>query len=87
MLARADGERPDGLTLLPLEGDKPLPWDITVASTLAQSHIDASSHTAGGATELAASRKEAKYSCLTQSHIFQPVALETLTSYVTSVDG
>ena len=94
-LARTDGKRPDGLTMLPWEGGKPLTWDITVTSTLAHSYIHASCHIAGGAAELAASRKEAKYSCLTQSHVFQTIALETLvlvspqrsTLYVTSVDG
>ena len=35
-LARTDGKRSDGLTLLPWAGGKPLTWDITVASTLAQ---------------------------------------------------
>ena len=38
----------------------------------------ASSHRAGGAAELAASRKKAKYFCLPQSLLFQPIALETL---------
>jgi len=70
--------------MLPREGGKPLTWDITVANTLAQSYIHTSSHMAGGAAELAASRKEAKYSCLTQSHIFQPIALETLSTFASS---
>ena len=39
-----------------------------------------SSHTAGGAAvaEVAASKKEAKYSDLLNSHSFPPVAFETL---------
>jgi len=39
-------------------------WDITMVSTLAQSYLHASGHSAAGAAELAVSRKEAKYSCL-----------------------
>jgi len=77
-LTRVDGKRPDGLTLTPWQGGKSLTWDITVVSTLAASYLHASSHRAGGAAELAASRKEAKYSCLPQSLLFQPIALETL---------
>jgi len=37
-----------------------------------------SAQTAGGAADLAASRKEAKYSDLPSSYIFQPLAFETL---------
>ena len=53
-------------------------WDITVVSTLAQSYRHASGHSAAGAAEVAVSRKEAKYSCLPQSFLFVPIALETL---------
>ena len=63
-LARLDGKRPDGLTLVPRQGGKPVTWDITVVSTLAQSYLHASA--AGAAEQLAVSRKEAKYFCLTR---------------------
>jgi len=53
-------------------------WDITVVSTLAQSYLHVSAHSAAGTAELAVSRKEAKYSCLAQSFLFVPIALETL---------
>jgi len=36
-------------------------WDVTVATTLADSYLPASSVTAAAAAEAAASRKEAKY--------------------------
>ena len=52
-------------------------WDITVVSTLAQSYLHASGHSAAGASELAVSRKEAKYSCILRA-FFVPIALETL---------
>ena len=32
-LTRLDGKRPDGLTLVPWQGGKPVTWDITVVST------------------------------------------------------
>jgi len=63
-LTRLDGKRPDSLTLVPWQGGKLVTWDITVVSTLAQSYLHASGHSAAGAAELTVSRKEAKYSCL-----------------------
>ena len=35
-LVRQDGKRPDGLTLIPWQGEKSLPLGVTVVSTLAQ---------------------------------------------------
>ena len=77
-LTRLDGKRPDGLTLTPWQGGKPLTWDVTVVSTLADSYLHASSHSAGGAAEIAPVRKESKYSLLPSDFVFQPVAFETL---------
>jgi hypothetical protein len=45
---------------------------------LADSYIHTSSLSAGGAAEAAASRKEAKYAGLARSHLFFPLAFETL---------
>jgi len=42
-------------------------WDVTVATTLADSYLPASSVTAAAAAEAAASRKEAKYADLPAS--------------------
>ena len=77
-LNRRDGKRPDGLTLIPWQGGKPVCWDVTVVSTLADSYLYTSAHTAGGAADLAASRKEVKYADLPSSYTFQPLAFETL---------
>ena len=77
-LVRADGKRPDGLTLIPWQGGKNLTWDVTVADTLAASHLATTSRSAGGAAESASERKEAKYQDLTRAYIFTPIALETL---------
>ena len=42
--------------------------------------MSSSAREAGAAAELAANRKSAKYADLPQSHLFQPIALETLGS-------
>jgi len=53
-------------------------WDVTVATTLADSYVPANSVTAAAAAEAAASRKEVEYSDLAASFSFQPIAVETL---------
>ena len=73
-----DVRRPDGLTLIPWQTGKAMTWDVTIASTLADSYVDASAKSAGAAAEMAASRKSAKYADLPASYLFQPIALESL---------
>ena len=70
--------RPDGLTLIPWQGGRCLTWNATVVDTLAMSYLSTSSTDVGSATKAAAVRKKAKYSALSSSHIFIPVAVETL---------
>ena len=77
-LTRSDGKRPDGLTLVPWSQGKPLTWDVTVICSSADSYIDASACKSGSAAELAAARNSDKYSCLTNTHIFEPIAFKTL---------
>jgi len=77
-LTMQDGKRPDGLTLVPWQSGKHVPSDTTVFSTLAQSYLHASGHSAAGDAELAVSRKEAKYSCLPRVFLFVLIPLETL---------
>jgi len=77
-LSRSDGRRPDGMTLIPWQNGKALTWDVTVATTLADSYINASARSAGAAAELAATRKITKYCNLPAAYMFQPIALETL---------
>ena len=76
-ITRLGDKRPDGLTLIPWQGDIPLTWDVTVVSTLAASYLSSSARSAGAAADLAASREEAKYTSLTNSYIFQPIAAES----------
>jgi len=85
-LARLDGKRPDGLTLIPWQGGKPLTWDVTVVSTLADSYLHSPSHSAGIAAEVAcdSDKKESMYSTLPSDYIFQPVALETFGPFICS---
>ena len=71
-------KRPDGVTLVPWQSGRAMAWDVTVATTLADSYLPASSATAAAAAEAAASRKEVKYSDLPASFSFQPIAIEIL---------
>jgi len=48
-----------------------------VVSILAASYLSSSAQSAGAAADLAASRTEAKYTGLTNLHIFQPIAIES----------
>ena len=78
-LSRSDGRRPDGLTLIPWQGGRPLVWDVTfVATILADSYVSASAALAGAAAETAATRKSVKYADLPASYLFEPIAFETL---------
>jgi len=49
-------------------------WEVTVSDTLAQSYVHEMSQTPGAAAE----RRTNKYSSLTQSYMFVPVAAETV---------
>ena len=60
-------KRPDGVTLVPWQSGRAMAWDVTEATTLAESYLPASSATAAAAAEAAASRKEVKYS-ISQPH-------------------
>lgn len=77
-LLRSDGKRPDGVTQIPWHSGKCLAWDVTVTDTLATSYANLSAISAGNAAERAASNKIAKYSAITTSHEFVPIAIETL---------
>ena len=63
---------------MPWQSGRAMAWDVTVATTLVESYLPASSATAAAAAEAAASRKEVKYSDLPASFSFQPIAVETL---------
>jgi hypothetical protein len=77
-LLRTDGKRPDGITLIPWKTGRSLVWDVTVVDTLAPSYLSASSINAGAAAAIAESRKDKKYIAFNGTHIFIPLAFETL---------
>ncbi len=77
-LSRDDGKRPDGLTLVPWQSGRSATWDVTVVHTLAASYVSQSAVQAGSVATAASERKTAKYNNLSSSHIFFPVAVETL---------
>ena len=50
-LTPLDGKRPDGLTLVPWCAGKPLTWDVTAVSSLADSYVDSAAREAGAQVE------------------------------------
>ena len=76
-LVRSDGKWPDGLTLVPWKGGKPLAWDVTAVCTVADSYVAATAREAGAAAERVAELKIAK---LEGKCIFQPIVVELLGS-------
>ena len=76
-LLRADGKRPDGLTLTPWREGRCLVWDVTVADTTSVSYLPATATAAGSAAESAAARKETKYIELSNRYHFFPIAIES----------
>ncbi|HSN23902.1 MAG TPA: reverse transcriptase domain-containing protein, partial [Methylomicrobium sp.] len=77
-LSRTDGKRPDGLTLIPWHEGRSATWDVTVTNTVATSYLPLSSVSAAAAAENAAQRKEIKYAEIMKTHLFYPLAFETL---------
>jgi len=79
-----DGKRPDGLTLIPWPGGRPLIWDVTVVSPLAASYVDKAATNAGTVADMAATRKTEKYSSLSFTYLFEPIAVENLGAFSSS---
>ena len=77
-LLTSDGKRPDGATIIPWARGKCLTWDATTPDTLAQSHLAATAVNAGAAAAKSAALKHSKYASISATHIFVPVAVETL---------
>src|SRR6218665_3382577 len=57
---------------------KYLAWDATVVHTCAASYISPQAASVGPASVQAANRKALNYAALPTTHVFQPVAIETL---------
>ena len=76
-LHRADGNRPDGITMTPWSEGRFLVWDATCVDTFCQSHRRRCATEAGAASAYAEEEKKKKYAHLSHSYFFQPVAVET----------
>jgi len=70
-LLRQYHKRPDGTTILPWSRGKVLAWDVTYADA----HVSNTAMETGAAASLAATNKTNKYSRLSATHIFTPVAI------------
>jgi len=77
-LVQSDGKYPDSCTFIPWRGGRPLAWDVTVCTMVAASYLTAASNTAGAVTEQAADKKCSKYTELSSTHKFQPVAVRVI---------
>jgi len=77
-LSRADGKRPDGLTLVPWQRGKSLVWDVTCVHRLAAAYERPASSKGSTVASLAESRKSAKYRELERAHVVLPLGFETL---------
>jgi hypothetical protein len=77
-LSRSDGKRPDGVSLIPWARGRCIAWDVTSPDTLAPSHLQATSLQAGAAALNAEATKTAKYTAIAATHVFVPLAFETL---------
>ena len=77
-LFRSDGKRLDGASIVPSKGGRFLIWDATCLDTLAPSHLRLAVREAGAVAYDAELRKTQKYSNLTSSHYFVPLAVESL---------
>ena len=77
-LLRGDEKRPDGISLVPWQGGQHLTWDATVVDTFASSYSSTISTTPGGVADKAATRIRSKYFSISQTYMFNPVALESM---------
>ena len=77
-LLPGEDKRLDGLTLVPWQGGRCLAWDATVVDTLAPYYVAVSAQVTGSAAQAAAEKKVSKYAGLPASHLFVPIAIETL---------
>jgi len=63
-----DGKHPDGCSLHSWHGGKPLAWDVTVCTTVADSYMTTTSQSAGSVAQQAADRKCQKYGELSAAY-------------------
>jgi len=59
-------------------------WDVTDVSPLAASYVDRAATDAATVADMAAPRKTEKYSSLSSTYMFEPIAVENLGTFSTS---
>ena len=77
-LLRTDLKRPDGCSLIPWQNGKCVAWDVTAPDTLARSYLPDTSLVSAAAAESASRKKSTKYVDISRSHLFVPIAVESL---------
>jgi len=80
-LSRSDGERPDGLTIVPWAADSSLVlvmWDFTCPDTLALSHLNRAVVGPSAVANEAEEKKKSEYISLSPLYDFTSIAVETL---------
>ena len=77
-VARSDGKRPDGISMVPWKEGKLLVWDATCRDTLAPSYLSTAERGPGLVAAEAESQKRKKYSSLGAKYFFVPIACESL---------
>ena len=75
-LMRQDSKRQDGTTIIPWSRGKALAWDVPLPDTYTQSYLSRAAQEVGVADNAEAEKTE-KYSDLSRTHVFYPVAVET----------
>ena len=76
-MARSDGKRPDGTSVMPWKSGRTLVWDATCPDTLVPLHVVLAAREAGLVASQAEQTKTLKYAHLNSIHHFVPVAVET----------
>jgi len=66
------------MTSIPWREGRSATWDVTVINTVAASYVAITSARAAPAAEAAAQRKGIKYAEIAQTHLFYPLAFETM---------
>ena len=77
-LVRSDGRRPDGASLVPWFRGKCIAWDFTCVHRLCASNISSATNAGPVIADAAENRKRNRYHDIEVTHIFEPVAYETL---------
>lgn len=77
-LFRSDGRRPDGVSLIPWSRGKHLTWDYTCVHRMASSHLNKGIQEGSTVANEAETHKRQHYLELSVTHIFEPVAVESL---------